>query len=228
MIALLLAYQWAAFGSPWFPAQRYMPATAYSVIGWNGFFVPTRELLWGNLFDMRYGLFAFCPMLLAALVAPFVRRGPADPDGAQLRGILGVSLALYLFSSANQFANLQWNTGVRYLVPLVPLLFLAALPVLRRMHSATRIALVAVTLVISLAVSMTRESVTDALAMVFTTGPTLPVFIVLEKMASGYPSLQVDAAARFGALALAAAAVVAIWRAFPGRPGERGLPESAS
>jgi hypothetical protein len=70
----LLAYQWAAFGSPWFPAQRYMPATRYSVIGWNGFFVPTRELLIGNLFDPRYGLFAFCPLLLAAFASPFVRR----------------------------------------------------------------------------------------------------------------------------------------------------------
>ncbi|MGQ0647784.1 MAG: hypothetical protein ACT4P7_09425, partial [Gemmatimonadaceae bacterium] len=74
MIGALLAYQWAAFGSPWFPAQRYMPATTYSVIGWNGFFIPTGELLWGNLFDPRYGLFAFCPLLIAALAAPFVRR----------------------------------------------------------------------------------------------------------------------------------------------------------
>jgi hypothetical protein len=194
MIAGLLAYQWAAFGSPWFPAQHYMPATAYSVIGWNGFFLPTRELLLGNLFDLRYGLFAFCPMLLAALASPFVRRTPADPDPSQLRGILGVSLALYVFSSANQFANLQWNTGVRYLVPLVPILFLAALPVLRGMPAVPRLALVGASLVISLAVSMTRESVSDGLALVFTTGPTLPVFIVLQKMASGYPALQ------FGAL----------------------------
>ncbi|MBL8961522.1 MAG: hypothetical protein JNJ98_16805, partial [Gemmatimonadetes bacterium] len=67
MIALLFGYQQLAFGAPWFPAQRYMPATEYSVIGWNGFFVPTRELLVGNLFDGRYGLFAFCPLLAAGL-----------------------------------------------------------------------------------------------------------------------------------------------------------------
>lgn len=222
MIALLLAYQWAAFGSPWFPAQRYMPATTYSVIGWNGFFVPTRELLLGNLFDLRYGLFAFCPMLIAAFAAPFVRRSAADPDDLQLRGIFGVFVALYLFSSANQFANLQWNTGVRYLVPLVPVLFFAMLPVLGAMHRAARIALVAASLVISLAVSMTRESVSDALAMVFTTGPTLPVFIVLEKMASGYPALQFGILGPLVVLGGLSLLLLLLWR--PELIGREGRP----
>jgi hypothetical protein len=212
MIGLLLAYQWAAFGSPWFPAQRYMPATRFSVIGWNGFFLPTGELLLGNLFDLRYGLFVFCPLLAAALAAPFVRREASDPDASQLRGILAVSLGLYLFSSANQFANLQWNTGVRYLVPLVPLLFLAALPVLRAAPALLRYVLIGASLVISLAVSMTRESVSDALALVFTQGPTLPVFLVLEKMASGYPALQFGALGPLVAFGGAALMLVLLWR----------------
>ena len=214
MILALFAYQWAAFGSPWFPAQRYMPPTAYSVIGWNGFFVPTGELLWGNLFDPRYGLFAFCPMLLAALAVPLVRRSTADPDASALRGILGVSLALYVFSSANQFANLQWNTGVRYLVPLVPLLFVALLPVLRAAPRVVAIALVAASVMVSLAVSMTRESVTDALSMVFRSGPTLPVFIVLEKMASGYPALQFGVLGPIVAFSGLAIVLVLLWRGF--------------
>ncbi|MCC6316259.1 MAG: hypothetical protein IT361_01115 [Gemmatimonadaceae bacterium] len=205
MIVALFWYQAAAFGSPWFPAQRYMPATKYSVIGWNGFFVPTAELLTGNLFDPRYGLFVFCPLLAAALFAGFVRRDATDPDAGQLRGILGVSLALYLFSSANQFAMLQWNTGVRYLVPLAPLLFLAALPVLRAMPRPAAGLLVGTSVVISCVVSMTRESVPDALRLVAREGPTLPIFIVLEKVASGYPALQfglVGPLVAFGGLAL--------------------------
>ncbi|MBC7898270.1 MAG: hypothetical protein H7066_22810 [Cytophagaceae bacterium] len=220
MILALFAYQWAAFGSPWFPAQRYMPATTYSVIGWNGFFVPTGELLWGNLFDPRYGLFAFCPMLLAALAVPFVRRGASDPDAAAMRGIFGVSLALYVFSSANQFANLQWNTGVRYLVPLVPLLFVALLPVLRAAPRAVAIALIAASVVVSVAVSMTRESVTDALAIVFGGGPTLPVFIVLEKMASGYPALQFGALGPLVAFGGIALVLFLLWRGAFSRTAE--------
>jgi hypothetical protein len=73
-LCILLAYQWVAFGHPIWPAQRYMPPTEYSVRGWFGFTAPTAELMWGNLFDLRYGLFAFCPLLLAAVAAPFIRK----------------------------------------------------------------------------------------------------------------------------------------------------------
>lgn len=210
MIALLLGYQQLAFGAPWFPAQRYMPATEYSVIGWNGFFVPTRELLLGNLFDGRYGLFAFCPLLVVGLAAgltPAVARRRYGPAG----WAFATCVALYIFSSANQFANLQWNTGVRYLVPIVPLLFLLAIPVLDRLPRVARWLLVASSLLISLVVSMTRESVPDALALVAQSGPTLPVFLVLEKMASGYPALQFGVWGPLGALTVATVCLVAVW-----------------
>ncbi|MBV6521946.1 MAG: hypothetical protein MNPFHGCM_02090 [Gemmatimonadaceae bacterium] len=190
-ILLLLAYQWIAFGSPWFPAQRYMPPTEYSVKGWFGFTMPTAELAWGNLFDSRYGLFAYSPLLLAALSAPFLCRREwwAGPGSSALVWSLASCAALYLFSCANQFANLQWNTGVRYMVPAAPLLFLAAVPVLRRSPVALRWLLVGSSLVISLAVTMTREDIPTALSLVATGGPTLPVIVVLDKMASGYSVL---------------------------------------
>ncbi|MEP7343702.1 MAG: hypothetical protein ABI877_00485 [Gemmatimonadaceae bacterium] len=187
-ITVLLAYQWVAFGSPWFPAQRYMPPTEFSVKGWFGFTAPTAELAWGNLFDLRYGLFAFSPLLLAALAAPFLPDN-ARRDGLTRRSLgwaFAACLALYIFSCANQFANLQWNTGVRYMVPAVPLLFLAAIPVLRRMPAALRWILIGGSLIVSLAVTMTREDIPTALGMVLRGGPTLPVLVVVEKMASGY------------------------------------------
>ena len=212
MIGLLLWYQFTAFGSPWFPAQRYMPATEFSVMGWNGLFAPTGELLWGNLFDRRYGLFAFCPLLLAALPAAFTRRERADPTARELWLTALSSLALYVFSSANQFANLQWNTGVRYLIPLVPPLFLAARPVLRAMPRWSRMALISASVAISFAVSMTRESVTEALSLVLSGGPTLPVFVVLEKMASGYPALQFGIIGPAVALGGSAALLYLVWR----------------
>ena len=184
--SLLFIYQWVAFGHPVWPAQRYMPPTEYSVRGWLGFTTPTAELLWGNLFDVRYGLFAFCPLLVAAIAAPFARAGSWSPSRAELRWI-GVSfLGLLLFSSANQFANLQWNTGVRYMVPLVPLLFLAAVPVFGAIPRLVMWLLVGASTAISLAVSMFREDVPTSLRMVVSDGPTFPVLLVLERMASGY------------------------------------------
>ncbi|MBK8248091.1 MAG: hypothetical protein IPK85_11910 [Gemmatimonadetes bacterium] len=210
MIGLLLGYQQMAFGAPWFPAQRYMPATEYSVIGWNGFFVPTTELLLGNLFDGRYGLFAFCPLLAAGLAIVAISRDARRQVGSVGWALLACA-GLYVFSSANQFANLQWNTGVRYLVPLVPILFLLAIPVLQRLPGVARWGLLVSSLAISLAVSMTRESVPDAFAWLWRSGPTLPVFLVLEKMASGYPQLQFGAWGPLAVLGLATLALVALW-----------------
>jgi hypothetical protein len=188
-IAILLAYQWAAFGDPFLPAQRYMPATAYSVKGWFGLSPPTSYLLFGNLVGLEFGLFGWCPMLLAALALPSVRKGPHHPSARMQWFVLGASLLLYLFSSANQYANLQWNTGVRYLVPLVPLLFFLCVPVFERMPRALFWILVLPTCVISWSVSMTRENVVPALARVFMTGFELPLLTVMSKMASGYSSL---------------------------------------
>lgn len=187
-IAVLLGYQWVAFGSPWFPAQRYMPPTEFSVKGWFGFTLPTAALAWGNLFDLRYGLFAFSPLLLAALAAPFIRDASRrdGPEPHSVRWLFAACLALYAFSCANQFANLQWNTGVRYMVPAAPLLFLAAVPVLRRMPAALRWIVVGGSLIVSWAVTMTREDVPTALGMVLREGPTLPVLVAAAKMASGY------------------------------------------
>lgn len=189
-VLILLGYQWIAFGNPLYPAQRYMPPTEYSMHGVFGFTLPTAELLWGNLFDLRYGLFAFCPLLIAAFAAPFLRNRPEGPSNRELVWIYASFVALYLFSSANQFASLQWNTGVRYMVPVVPLLFVAAVPVLRRIHWSLRAILVGGSLLVSLAVTMTRESVPTALALLFKEGPTLPVLLVLKKMQSGYSGLQ--------------------------------------
>ena len=192
-IALLFFYQWRSFGNPWLPAQVYMPDTRYSTTGWNGFFWPSPELLWRNLFDPRFGLFAFAPVLAAAFAAPFVAR-PNGPNRQQLALIFGASAALYLFISSVQFAYLQWNSGVRYIVPAVPLLFMATVPVLLRMPRRAMLTLVAFTVAISWSVTMTRASVTEGLAWVFLRGPELPWLTVLRKTAGGYAPFLEDGA----------------------------------
>jgi hypothetical protein len=211
-IALLLWYQWTAFGNPWYPAQRYMPSTPYSVRGWNGIALPAPELLWRNLVDLRYGLFAFCPMLLAAFAAPFMRRRER-PIAYELTVILGASAALYHFSSANQNALLQWNTGVRYLVPAVPLFFIALVPVLMRARPLVRFLLVAPTVVISWSVAMAREDVPTSLMHVLLGGFELPFLTVLRKTAAGYaPFLQDSGVSALPILTLLAVTLWLLWR----------------
>jgi len=211
-IALLLGYQWAAFGNPIFPAQHYMPATSLSVHGWNGFAGPIPELLWRNLLDARYGLFAFSPMLLAALAAPLLRRGEGGPTGAELALAFGASAALYLFSSSVQFALLQWNTGVRYMVPAAPLLFLALVPVLLRLPRWALWTLVLPTIAISWSVAMARESVPVSLALVFLRGFQLPWLEVLRKTASGYLPFLAGGTSPIPIFCFTGAVIWLIWR----------------
>lgn len=210
-LSLLLAYQWAAFGHPLFPAQRYMPDTPLSVRGWNGMTLPGAELLWGNLFDPRYGLFAFCPMLIVALAAPFVRR-PGGPSRSELAMIFGASLGLYLFSSSVQFAALQFNTGVRYLVPAVPLLFLALVPVLRALPFWGRVLVVLPTLAVSWSVAMAREDIPTSLAHVFLGGLRLPWLTVLEKTSSAYAPFLDGRATPIPLFLVAGVVLWAVWR----------------
>lgn len=213
-VMLLLGYQWVAFGNPWFPAQRYMPATEFSVHGWNGMTLPTAELLWGNLFDPRFGLFAFCPLLVAGLAVGLVRGRGLALSRVEMAVALAGFVALLLFNSANQFANLQWNTGVRYMVPAVPLLFLLAVPVLLSAPRWLRWGLVAPSLLISWAVSMMREDVPGSLRMLVTEGPTLPMLIVLRKTAAAYAPFLGGGMQPFGVLMVGAVAtsVWLVWR----------------
>lgn len=211
-LAILLGYQWAAFGNPLSPAQRYMPATKYSVHGWNGLSAPTIELLWRNLIDSRYGLFAFCPMLVAAIAAPFVKTDFWTPGRRELAFIFGASAAIYLFNSGNQFALLQWNTGVRYMVPTVPLLFIALVPVLLRSPRWLSWTLIIPTLVISWSVAMAREGVPGSLGRIFGSGLELPWLTVLEKTAGAYAPFLEGRASPLPIFALLAVILWFIWR----------------
>lgn len=234
-VLLLLGYQWVAFGSPWFPAQRYMPATELSVRGWNGFTLPTLGLLRDNLLDHRYGLFAFSPMLVAALAAPVVSRRPGTVDRTELVVIALATLALLVFNSANQFAHLQWNTGVRYMVPAVPLVFLAVVRVLLAAPRWIQAVLVVPSVVISLAVTMMREDVVLSLELLLRRGPVLPVLLVLTKTAEAYAPFLAGRTQPFGvvAVALVAALVFLLWRghrgsASGGRPTDLPVPSRPS
>lgn len=224
-VLVLLAYQWLAFGSPWFPAQRYMPATELSVHGWNGMTPPSLSLLWANLFDPRFGLFVFAPVLIGALGSGFVGRRAGGLPAAEAAVAWLAVAALLVFNSANQFAHLQWNTGVRYMVPAVPLLFFLLVPVLMTSPRWLRWVLVVPSLVISWAISMMREDVPTSLRMLFTEGPTLPMLVVLQKTAAAYAPFLAGGIQPFGVLSILVVAL-AVWMVWRGVP--RPLPRGAS
>ncbi len=122
-IAIQLFAQAWCFGDPWLPPARWMGATSFSDRGFNGFDVPALDLALANLVDPRFGLLPYAPLLVFGFFPP--------PKGSWLsrdvwsRGLLLV-LGYLVFASANQFARMQWNTGFRYLSPVLFPLWLGA------------------------------------------------------------------------------------------------------
>lgn len=136
-VAYLLFTQWTSFGNPFLPGQYWMPRQNEFVdLGARGMTLPDWDLFWANLFDLDWGLFPFAPLLLLALVPAAYKQGPRVLPGRE-RVFAGVfSLILLIFCSCNQYAWLQWNTGIRYLLPIVPFAFLAAADHLSRVRPA--------------------------------------------------------------------------------------------
>jgi hypothetical protein len=109
---------------------------------------------------------------------------------------------------------------VRYMVPAVPLLFLAVVPVVLRMPTWLRYVVVVPTVVISWSVAMVRESVPRSLEEIVRNGPQLPWLITLRKTAQAYaPALGegtlVPLAIALLALTITAILVWLIWRRSP-------------
>lgn len=191
-VVVLVGYQWLAFGHPIYPAQHYMPATQLSVYGYNGIDWPQLDLLWQNAFGMRYGLFISAPILLLALWLPGWLRPRVRLVGRlETWFILSFALAFFLFTAANQFSRLQFNSGVRHVVPVTPFLFLLAAGVLLRMPAflAVPVGILATYWSWSLALYRDVEQgwgVFESLIHVTLQGPHLPWLTVLERM--GYVS----------------------------------------
>ena len=132
-VAVLLAYQWLSFGHPLYPAQAYMPPATYSEVGYRGMAWPQLDLLWDTAFSMRFGLFVSAPILLVSYYFPGWRSGTRLLGLPEFYFVLSFSALFFIFCAANQFGRMQFNSGVRHVVPVTPFLFLLVAGVLIRM-----------------------------------------------------------------------------------------------
>jgi hypothetical protein len=137
-IAALQIYQAVAFGSFILPSQHYMAPTSPTSHGYRGFDWPSPALIWANFFDPRFGLFAFCPALILAFAAPFVKRVRYRVPPRETWIILVYFALFVLFCAANQYSWLQPLTGFRYLVPVVPGLALLAIQTAQALPAVLR------------------------------------------------------------------------------------------
>lgn len=213
-VAFLLYTQWSMFGDPFLPAQHWMPkANEYAFRGAQGFTMPEWDLLLQNLFHPGFGLYVWGPVLALALVPAWWYRSDSLILPRRERRFVAVAFVLLLlFASANQYARLQWNSGFRYLVPLVPFLLLALSDHWIRLPRLARAAIAVPLVLHSWVLAAFREPVPVSWSLFGSEGVQLPWFRVLRLTAAPGSALS-NAGWLPGVMVLTTVIVaVAIWQ----------------
>jgi hypothetical protein len=230
-VLLLGWYQWRSFGNPFLPPQHWMPAVEWSDHGYRGFDVPQPDLALALAFDYRFGLFASCPLFLLAFMAPFVERKTPLLPRLDLMFCFATAAAFFAFFSCVQYTRWQFNTGVRYLAPVFPFLFLPAVAVLRRLPRWTVGLIVVASVTLAWSMAMVRDvsggkveladpdaglGVLGPVLTVLTGGFRLPALTTLSRM-EAYTRFLGD---RVSALPLMLLTAVVVWLVWwhPDRP----------
>jgi hypothetical protein len=218
-VVMLWFYQWRSFGHPFYPPQNYMPPQIYSDKGYQGVSWPSGELLWMLLFNFQFGLFVAAPILSLAFVAPILSCFKKNVIPTRETVFTLVFFGVFtLFFSTVQYTRLQWITGIRYIVPVIPFLFLLVVAVLIRLPRAVTYCVAVLALSESWAMSMVRrvdvpsEGILSSLVSVFFNGLQLPWLTTLAKMATQYvPGLNGQSVSPLPVLFLAAIVIWGIW-----------------
>jgi hypothetical protein len=219
-ISLLWFYQWQSFGHPFYPGQHWMPPVEWIELVYQGVGLPQLELLLALAFDHRFGMFVTCPLMLLALIAPLANRGRARRVPAlELAALLGMFVLLWVFFSGVNYTRLQFNTGLRYLSPTLPFLFVPAAIALMRLPRRVIyfIAIAAIAQAWCLAmyrdVEIGRFGVFDPVLQVFLGGFRLPFLTTLSRVGGALKEYFPNGVSPVPLFALTAAVIYGVWRA---------------
>ena len=174
---------------------------------------PNLGLLKMLLVDPRFGLFITSPLLVLALGAPFlVRTGKSFIPVRELVVCFAITVAYLTFFSAIAYTRLQWNTGIRYLMPVIPFLFLAAAVVLMRLPRSLAYGVLVLAVLVSWSMAMVRNQygVHQNVLHAFLEGLQLPWLTTLGKMAAQYAPWLTGRPSAVPAMLLAGALVAGI------------------
>jgi hypothetical protein len=219
-IALLWFYQWASFGNPIYPGQHWMPPVEWIDVGYQGFGLPQWELLRSLAIDYRYGLFTTCPIMLLALAAWWANRsGKRAIPSMELATMLALSCGLWLFCGGISYTRLQFNTGIRYLAPLFPFMWVPTAIVLMRFGWRLRYFLATAAIAQAWCLAMYRDvergfGVLEPVIRVFTGGFQLPVLTVLSRLEGSVGDYFAHGVSPLPLFVLTAAVIYGIWSKF--------------
>jgi hypothetical protein len=193
-----------------------MPTVEWIENGYQGFTLPQAELLTKLLFDYRYGLFVTCPLFLLSLLSPLWNRGRRRViPHLEFLVFLGLPVGLWLFCGGISYTRLQFNSGLRYLAPLLPFLFVPAAIVFQRLVPRAQYFIAAAAITEAWCMAMYRDverglGALDPLAHIFTGGFQLPVLTVLSRLTQ-YADYTGRGVSPLPLFALTGAAIYGIW-----------------
>ena len=216
-VAFLLFSQWAMFDNPFLPGQYWMPEVNYTDEGWRGFSWPAPDLFLLNLFSREWGLIPFAPLLGLGLIPLWGGRVRSVLGRPEIRFVALLTIAYMIFCAANQYSRMQWNTGFRYLLPLVPFLFLAAVDHLERLPAAVLAVVGGVLLIHSWVIAAVREAAFESWQLLFENGVQLPWLTVLQMTRPEDAPIISSALLAPTLLACTLCAVALMWRALERR-----------
>ncbi len=216
-IGLLWFYQWSSFGNPFYPGQHWMPEVEWSDLGYRGYGFPQLDLFLMLGFDYRFGLFTASPLMLLALAAPFVDRGPHRKLPAlELWTMLGITLTFWIFFSGSNYTRLEFNTGIRYMAAILPFLFVPAAVVLMRLPRWAIYFIAVISVVEAWSLAMYRDverglGLLEPILHVFTGGLQLPWLTTLSRMGGTYGDYFAQGVSPLPLFLLTAAVIIGLW-----------------
>lgn len=222
-VLLLWWYQWCSFGHPFYPGQHWMPKLEWiEETGFRGLNLPQWRWAWRLWLDPAYGLLPSCPLFVAALWPKPAWRALGAARALCLYAVVG---GLWLFLSGLDYNAIQDNTGIRYMAPAFPFLFVPAAFALRAMPHVAASALAGTSLLINWCLAMYRDvergrGVLDPLMDLFTSGPALPALTTLSRIEGPWAAW---AGSSWTVAAIYVAAWAVLWRIWRGvRWGDLG------
>ncbi len=230
-VAFMLFWQWYCYGSPWLPAQYHMPKRLF--MGYpsaRGFGWPLPAGLWGLLFDPLYGFLVFAPMFAVTLYHFAVLRRRVNFVPRPVAAFAWVFFAgMYVFCSCIHYTlRFQWQDGFRYMIPIVPFLFLLLADVLVRLPRWLTALIAFAAVAETWCLSMVRSNPLESIERVVLHGFELPWLTTLIQTAPQYFPFLRDGASPIPLFLMVGVLVWGIWTLRqPGRPW-LGTAEAAS
>jgi Glycosyl transferase family 2 len=217
-VGLLWLYQWRSFGNPFLPGQHWMPPVEWIELGYRGYGWPQLELLRSLALDYRYGLFVSSPLLVLALIAPLHNRGSRRVlPGLEMTTLIGLFIGLWVFFSGSNYTRLQFNTGIRYLSPILPFLFIPAAIALLRLPRVAIYLVAILSFTESWCLAMHRDvesgsGLLNPILHVFIGGFELPALTTISNMSQYSDYLKSGAVSPLPLFVLTTAFLFIVWK----------------